>query len=72
MYICLFSLLTAKFAIDHQSIFLMREVSSGESSFKKHFVMQPSARDEIKCKVKTKESPKIPILFLFWFFCKAL
>lgn len=38
MYICLFSLLTAKFAIDHQSIFLMREVSSGESSFKKHFV----------------------------------
>lgn len=31
MYICLFSLLTAKFAIDHQSIFLMREVSSGES-----------------------------------------
>ena len=22
--------------------------------------------------VKTKESPKIPILFLFWFFCKAL
>ena len=33
-----FSLLTAKFAIDHQSIFLMREVSSGESSFKKHFV----------------------------------
>ena len=71
MYICLFSLLTAKFAIDHQSIFLMREVSSGESSFKKHFVCN-QVRDEIKCKVKTKESPKIPILFLFWFFCKAL
>ena len=38
MYICLFSLLAAKFSIDHQTIFLMREVSSGESCFEKHFV----------------------------------
>ncbi|HBJ08962.1 MAG TPA: hypothetical protein DDY73_08135 [Coprobacter fastidiosus] len=29
--------------------------------------VRPSAKNEIKCKVKIEESPKIPILFLYFF-----